>query len=71
MAETIHVTVPLSKMTHKKLKALAGNRDIPLQKFCQIMLDWGGEQNIETLIELGLRLPVYGGEFTTSRSTKE
>lgn len=70
--EKIHVTSQISGETHEALKKMAYDRGLYLQRLNSAILEWAGDQNVQTLIGLGLRVPVYADEVKSGTvSTKK
>ncbi len=61
--EKVYVTAAISADKHESLRKTAADRGLHLQKLNAAILEWAGEQDVKTLVRLGVRLPIYADEF--------
>lgn len=64
--KTVRIFAPVDRETHRSLTEMANNRRIPLYQLVEAIFVWAGEKDVQSLIRLGVNLPVYANELESS-----
>lgn len=59
----VYVNTGITKEAHAGLKRIAADRGLTLQDTTRVILEWAGGEEVEDLIKLGVRLPIYDSDL--------
>lgn len=67
--EKVNISTSIDIEKHHSLREMADSRGVFLQTLNAKILEWAGDQDVQDLIRLGVRLPVFADEIGSRDST--